>query len=291
MIEKLKNISLFECFPDEELKELEKYISVIQCKKGDVIIKEGTVGDATYIIDEGEVEILRKDKLLTILSNGNIFGEMAFFEGIRRSADVIARIDTTLLQIKSKDFKEFITNHPTHGVQFLFKNIQYMTGRLRQTSNNFVTVFETGKIVGGSYTVNKMSELIISKLIEDIDDVTGGMIVILNPFTDIYDVAYEQNMKLLSLDKSVELIGRYIGQNITYQDEKGVGFGVALWNEDKILGYIFLEKEGIQEPFSKDQEILVSTVSNQICMGILKAYNTQEEEARKRLERGRMRGY
>jgi hypothetical protein len=61
---------------------------------GEVIIRQGEVGDCMYVIQEGQVEVLRdvdgKHLRMAVLGPGEFFGEMALFERIVRSATVRA---------------------------------------------------------------------------------------------------------------------------------------------------------------------------------------------------------
>lgn len=291
MIEKLLKVPVFRVFPEEVLKKLVPHITVGNYKQGDIIIKDGSKGNVTYIIDRGEVEIKKKNKILGIVSSGNIFGEMAFFDDSKRTADVIAREDTTLYEISSKDFKKFILEHPEHGVNFLFESMRMMARRLKHTSNYFVTVFETGKIVGGNYKLNEMAEKILNRLLEDIQGATGGMILVLNPFSKMYDIGYKRDTTLLDLEKTVELIRKNSGKNVYYTSKAGKALGIPVKEEENILAYIIIEKKGAKEPFSVEEEIIISTVGDQVGMGIFKAYKQQDEENRIRLEQHRVWKY
>lgn len=291
MIEDLKNIPIFKVFPENILKELIPYIATENFKKNDVIFREGDVGNSMYIIGEGDVEIKKKDKVLSLFKNGDTFGEMALFESERRSADAVSKSDTSLYRINNQDFRKFIFDHLQAGAQFLYNSTQEMSRRLRRTSEYLITVFETGKIVGGDYTLDEMTGKILSRLMEDIKEATGGMILLLNPFTDMYDVACQKDMRILDLEKAVELISKNEGENIYHTSEQGIVFGVPVKDEKKVLGYIIMEKNDKKEPFSVEHEIIISAVGNQVGLGILKTYNKQEEEARRRLQRSRMKGY
>lgn len=287
----LKNIEIFKIFPEDALKELAAYIAVDNFKKHDVIFREGDEGNSMYIIEKGEVEIKKKDKVLTLFGAGDTFGEMALFEKERRSADAVSRCDTSLYRIDTHDFRKFLFNHTESATQFLYNSMQEMSRRLRRTSEYLITVFETGKIVGGDFSLNEMSEKIINRLMEDMKKVTGGMILLLNPFTDFYDVAYQKNTLILDLEKAVGLIREHKEENIYHTTEKGTVLGVPVKDNKKILGYIIMEKSDKKESFSVEHEIIISAVGNQVGLGILKAYNKQEEEARQRLEQSRMKGY
>ena len=291
MIEQLKQIKLFRSFNDEELEELAGYIKTEQFAADDVIFQEGDEGISTYIIESGRVEILKNNRTLTLFKAGDVFGEMALFENAERSADAVSRSDTKVYVISNSDFRFFIDKHPENGSKFLYTGIQEMSKRLRTTSNYLVTVFETGRIVGGSYVLEEMARLILERLIGDLDDVTGGMILLLNPFTDMYDETASLSMETIYLEMAVEHITNAEGNNIRLESEKGTVIAVPLKDIDKILGYIFLEKTGDSRIFSTEQEVILSAVGNQIGMGILNAYSRQEDEARQRLERNRMRGF
>ena len=163
MIKKLKNIPLFSAFSEEELQELVPLVEAENYKAGEVIIREGDEGKAMYIIEKGFVEIEKQGRTLDWFSDGDIFGEMAFFDKSVRSASTIARKDTAILKINNQDLKRIIVKYPSSGVHFLFRNTQEMSRRLRQTSRYFVAVFETGKIIGSGCGLKEMTEKILDR--------------------------------------------------------------------------------------------------------------------------------
>lgn len=291
MLKKLKRFKILKVFNDAQLIELSEYISLENYNPSDVIFKEGDAGTAMYIIDKGDVEIRKKDKLLTKFTSGNIFGEMALYEKEKRSADAVAATKVTLYKINSQEFKNFIFKHLLAGSQFLFDNIKEMSRRLRRTSEYLTTIYDTGKIVGSDIELNDMTNRILKRLLEDIHESTGGMIILFNPFSEMFDLACEINMKKLDLDKAVEFIKKNTDSNICRTIEESAVLCVPLKDQEKILGYIILEKEGDKTDFTFEHEIIVSAVGNQVGLGILKAYSKKEEEARKRLEMNRMKGY
>lgn len=74
---------------------------------GQVIIQEGTYGDWIYVVEEGAVEISKKVQdrqvVVTVLSKGEIFGELAFIAGMPRTATVKA-IGDTRVGVVDKDY-------------------------------------------------------------------------------------------------------------------------------------------------------------------------------------------
>lgn len=84
-------------------------------KSGDIIIKQGDVGDCAYIIEDGLVEILLEKKDGTVerigtRGKGTIIGEMAIVDQEPRVATVVALQDCKLLEISLKDFERRVEN-------------------------------------------------------------------------------------------------------------------------------------------------------------------------------------
>jgi len=75
---------------------------------GEVIFREGMIGDVAYVVHEGEVEISRTGpkgrKVLGIIRRGGMFGEMALVDGKPRMADATATKETTCMIIRRQMF-------------------------------------------------------------------------------------------------------------------------------------------------------------------------------------------
>lgn len=79
---------------------------------GQTIFAENSSGDWVYVVLSGQVEISKKIKgqryIIAILKPGEVFGELAFFSGIKRTASATARGKTTVGIIDRSIFeKEF----------------------------------------------------------------------------------------------------------------------------------------------------------------------------------------
>ena len=71
---------------------------------GDVIFREGDLGDNVYIIQRGDCEVLRDGVLLTTLAAGEYFGEMALLSDKTRNATVRAKTAVDVVLIGKDDF-------------------------------------------------------------------------------------------------------------------------------------------------------------------------------------------
>jgi len=107
-------------------------------KAGEVIFKEGSHGDAVYILSSGKVEISKivegKKIVFGILGPGEIFGEMSYLDPAPRSATVTG-LEDTVLELLDKNFldKEF------NQISSDFRGIVCgLVRKLRKTSENLV---------------------------------------------------------------------------------------------------------------------------------------------------------
>ncbi len=86
-------------------------------KEGDVIFSEQDEGEEMYLIDSGEVKIVKTidDVVVNIsyrnLSAGDIFGEMSLITGSRRVASAIALTDCNLHVMEKEAFMSNISTN------------------------------------------------------------------------------------------------------------------------------------------------------------------------------------
>lgn len=99
---------------------------------GEIIFKEDEKGEVMYIIQSGKVKITKKtasgELTIAILESGEIFGEMALFDRLPRSATAIAVGNTNILSIDKKKLFSIISRDPT----IAFKMLETMSQRIRR---------------------------------------------------------------------------------------------------------------------------------------------------------------
>jgi CRP-like cAMP-binding protein len=92
-------------------------------KDGQIIFSEYEVGDTFFLIQSGQVELIKLDgdteKTLAILKPMEMFGEMAILESSPRSATAIARGSCTLLEFNSKNFESLMMGLPELAMKLL----------------------------------------------------------------------------------------------------------------------------------------------------------------------------
>lgn len=101
---------------------------------GEVIIRQGEVGDCMFVIQEGEVEIVAhqadREVVLAVRGAGEFVGEMAIFEQQVRSADVRARGTVRILTVDKKNFLRRIHEDPSMA----YRLVQTLSSRVRELS-------------------------------------------------------------------------------------------------------------------------------------------------------------
>lgn len=98
------NIPLFSELDKKEFHEILTVSERVRYNKDDIIVREGEPGDSIFFIISGEVGVFKKgekeDIWLNTLSDGEFFGEFAYFSRLARQASVIATVDTDVLEMK-----------------------------------------------------------------------------------------------------------------------------------------------------------------------------------------------
>ncbi|MBN1880588.1 MAG: Crp/Fnr family transcriptional regulator [Deltaproteobacteria bacterium] len=113
----LKQIPIFANMGQDELSGLAEKAIRKKFKRDTIIVSEGDDGDSLMIILSGQVKVTLlsedgKEIILSILREGDFFGEMSLLDGEPRSATVIAMKESTLLIIQRQNFLKQIDENP-----------------------------------------------------------------------------------------------------------------------------------------------------------------------------------
>jgi CRP-like cAMP-binding protein len=146
----LKAIPLFSELSDSDLREIER-VSVRQVfKKDNMVLIEEEVGSTMFIILDGRVKISRisdegREVILSILSEGDFFGEMSILDGQTRSANVVTLEDAKILIIRREDFLQMLHDYPQIAINLL----KELAHRLRRSDSQIKSLSlqnATGKV-------------------------------------------------------------------------------------------------------------------------------------------------
>lgn len=114
----LRDISIFKQLRIKELITLCKTIENKTFQAGDLIIREGDIGDFMYIIKQGEVKVFINDSqnneiILAKLEKGRYFGEQALINKvpIRRNANIVAITAVECVRISHDHLQKALNAH------------------------------------------------------------------------------------------------------------------------------------------------------------------------------------
>jgi len=109
----IKQVSLFQSLNHDDIENLAGSLRLQSLKKGEVLFRKGSEGNALYIIKKGSIKIVVSSKLgdeviLVVFFEGDFFGEMSLLDGMPRSADAVALESAELLVLDGRDFLTFL---------------------------------------------------------------------------------------------------------------------------------------------------------------------------------------
>ncbi len=143
--ERLRATALFEGLDEPQLARLTEMGEIVDLAPGDVLISEGDVADALFVILAGEFEVTKRsgttDVPLARVGPGSLQGEMAALEGGRRLATVRAVVEAEALRVPVDVMRQLLDAGPDVALSV----IRTAVGRLRSME---ATLREREKLAG-----------------------------------------------------------------------------------------------------------------------------------------------
>jgi len=137
----LANSVVCEGFDTAEVEELAKICKPARFKAGEIIVAEDARGRDLYFIKTGRAQInlsgpSARDDAGTIskIIPGQVFGELGFIDGARRSTWVVAIDEVETIQLGWEDFHQLTQSNSKIGYKFIYNLALVMAERLRDTT-------------------------------------------------------------------------------------------------------------------------------------------------------------
>ena len=90
---------------------------------GEFAVRRGEVDRSFFIISRGSFEVIvptkGAPKRVRVLEPGDLFGEVGFFDGLPRSADVVAVEESEALVLTQAAFQRLRLTHPRLALRFV----------------------------------------------------------------------------------------------------------------------------------------------------------------------------
>ena len=132
---------LCESLTIKEVRTLLDYTELATYGKAEVIAEIGEVGEALYFVVKGEAALVYKEAAQDIeigrIREGELMGEMSFFDREPRSVQLVAqRPDTRLLRLSRAMYKRLRVEHPFIAVNLLEHAIISLDHLFRRVSTD-----------------------------------------------------------------------------------------------------------------------------------------------------------
>ena len=117
----INRIHCFEGYPKKVRTSIARHLHLDQLERNRVVIRQGHLGHSFYFIVKGSVNVqITSDGTITpesiyhvvsTLTEGSSFGEMAIVYDIKRTATVVTNEYTELLHLSRHDFSDILATH------------------------------------------------------------------------------------------------------------------------------------------------------------------------------------
>ncbi|WP_456480018.1 Crp/Fnr family transcriptional regulator [Nautilia sp.] len=140
--------SVFKTLNDKELEEILPYFERVFVKKGEVIVKEGEYSDKAFLLEKGEVSVIketvyRDDYIITDIKAGGdeFFGEVNLIDRGFVTSTVKTKTDCEILRISHNDFINMMDEKPLIAIKLLWVVTYDISRHLRKADNDVITLF------------------------------------------------------------------------------------------------------------------------------------------------------
>jgi len=108
----LTEVPFFSSLSKREIQEIARATDEIDVKQGEVLAREGDVGQEFFVIIEGSAEVVRGSERIAELGKGDFFGEMALVGDEPRMATVSATAPMRVAVMSRSAFRGFDRRMP-----------------------------------------------------------------------------------------------------------------------------------------------------------------------------------
>lgn len=123
-IEALLNIPLFSRLSARQIRKILEGAIEDTYQEDAVIVRERSLGKTLFVIIEGTVRVVYKDRTVARRSKGDYFGEISVIDGRPRTATVIAETPVRCLVLYQQELKRIVTREPEAAWEMLVSMAQ-----------------------------------------------------------------------------------------------------------------------------------------------------------------------
>jgi CRP-like cAMP-binding protein len=175
----LRKVPLFASMREGDILAFAELVRERSFPKGSVIVFEDDPGDALYLVAKGQVKVVLigedgREVILSVLGEGNFFGEMSLIDDKPRSATVIAMIDSAVLLLRREDFQSRLRTSPEIAIALL-RELSRRLRRADEKIGSLVLLDVSGRLAdlvlrlaeeeGGDRITKKLTHNVLAQMI------------------------------------------------------------------------------------------------------------------------------
>ena len=112
----LRTLPLFNGLEMDRLETVAQLATMRRVSRGTVVLRAGEQADNVYFVLNGSLKVMVSDSegrvvILTIIGQGDLFGEMSGLDAEPRSATVVAIAASDLVVVSQQDFRQLLANN------------------------------------------------------------------------------------------------------------------------------------------------------------------------------------
>ena len=143
LLEISKHIFLFNDIVNKDIIQLTDDVRILQFKAGETILNQGDEDDGVYFMLRGSADVTvdngGEQELLTTITPGHLFGEMAFVTQTPRTASVTATADNTSVIAFFINTDGVSGDTGCYPYMLLYRNVaQVVAGKLENCNENLL---------------------------------------------------------------------------------------------------------------------------------------------------------
>ncbi len=156
------------------LDDLSRFL--VSGKAGELVFREGDASHEMYIVQEGQVELLKayagEEKSVAKLEAGDFFGEWALLEEVPREVSARGLTDYRLLRIDQATFHQIVREDPNIAVRMLRRLAQRLSER--QAADMRAAEIAMGGFKGAAPRDAKVAAALAAQVTPGVPVLVGG---------------------------------------------------------------------------------------------------------------------
>jgi hypothetical protein len=124
----------------DDVAVLLEHSEVRRVRAGQTLIEIGDTDTSIFMVTSGVLEARlpgkRRPLVLSTLPAGAVVGELSFFDGRPRSAEVVAVTDAEVVRLAPEGFDALSAAHPALGRRIVLDLARVLAGRLRAANES-----------------------------------------------------------------------------------------------------------------------------------------------------------